>query len=46
MLTETDILLTDFTDFLSSQPQQTLLSPEDLQRVETISCFYQNRIEL
>ncbi|CAF1949100.1 unnamed protein product [Rotaria magnacalcarata] len=46
MLTETDILLTDFTDLLSSQPQQTLLSPEDLQRVETISCFYQNRIEL
>ncbi|CAF4155987.1 unnamed protein product, partial [Rotaria magnacalcarata] len=46
MLTETDILLTDFTDLLSSQPQQTLLSPEDLQRVETISCSYQNRIEL
>ncbi|CAF3782691.1 unnamed protein product [Rotaria socialis] len=46
MLTETDILLTDFTDLLSIQPQQTLLSPEDLQRVETISRFYQNRIEL
>ncbi|CAF4830595.1 unnamed protein product [Rotaria sp. Silwood1] len=44
-LIDTNILLTDFTDLLSSQSQQTLLSPEDLQRVETISRFYQNRIE-
>ncbi|CAF1320603.1 unnamed protein product [Rotaria sordida] len=44
-LIDTDILLTDFTDLLLSQPQQTLLSWEDLQRVETISFFYQNRIE-
>ncbi|CAF1153820.1 unnamed protein product [Rotaria sordida] len=42
---DTNILLTDFTYLLSPQPQQTLLSPEDLQRVETISHFYQNRIE-
>ncbi|CAF3724111.1 unnamed protein product [Rotaria sp. Silwood1] len=42
---DTNILLTDFTYLLSPQPQQTLLSPEDLQRVETISVFYQKRIE-
>ncbi|CAF3828385.1 unnamed protein product [Rotaria sp. Silwood1] len=42
---DTNILLTDFTNLLSSQPQQILLSWEDLQRIETISLFYQNRIE-
>ncbi|CAF3983608.1 unnamed protein product [Rotaria sp. Silwood1] len=39
---DTNILLTDFTNLLSSQPQQILLSWEDLQRIETISLFYQN----
>ncbi|CAF3924906.1 unnamed protein product [Rotaria sordida] len=42
---DTNIILTDFTNLLPSQLQQTLLSSEDLQRVETISHFYQNRID-
>ncbi|CAF1359233.1 unnamed protein product [Rotaria sordida] len=42
---DTNILHTDFTYLLSPQPQQTLLSPEDLQRIETISLFYQNPVE-
>ncbi len=42
---DTNILLTDFTDLLSPQSQQTLLNSEDIQRVETISLLYQNRIE-
>ncbi|CAF4178571.1 unnamed protein product [Rotaria sordida] len=36
---DTNILLTDFINLLPSQPQQTLLSSEDLQHVETISHF-------
>ncbi|CAF0890592.1 unnamed protein product [Adineta steineri] len=43
---DTDILLTDFSDFLSPQPQQTLLNSGDLQRIEAVSCCYQKRIEL
>ncbi|UJR11763.1 hypothetical protein I4U23_015944 [Adineta vaga] len=42
---DTDILLTDSTYLLPPQPQQILLSPEDLQRVENVSLFYQKRIE-
>ncbi|CAF3707471.1 unnamed protein product [Rotaria sp. Silwood1] len=42
---DTSIRLIDFTNLLPSQPQQTLLSPDDLQRLETISLFYQNPIE-
>jgi hypothetical protein len=40
------LLLTDFTDLLSPQSQQALLSSEDVQRVDTISLLYQKRIEL
>lgn len=40
-----NILLTDSLDLLPTQPQQIVLSPEDLQRIETISDFYQKRIE-
>jgi len=40
------LLLTDFTDLLSPQTQQALLTSEDVQRVETISLLYQQRIEL
>ncbi|CAF1282900.1 unnamed protein product [Adineta steineri] len=43
---DTDILLTDFSDFLSPQSQQTLLNLDDLQRIEAVSCCYQKRIEL
>ena len=41
----TNFLLTDFSDLLSPQPQQALLSADDLQRIESVSLFYQNRIE-
>jgi hypothetical protein len=46
----TDILLLpDFVDLLSPtlpQPQQSLLSSEDIQRIENISLLYKKRIEL
>jgi hypothetical protein len=43
---DTSIFLTDFTNYLPPQPQAASLSSEDLQHIETISFFYQNRIEL
>jgi len=42
---DTNILLTDFSDLFPSELQETLLNSKDLQLIETISDFYQNRIE-
>ncbi|CAF4065552.1 unnamed protein product [Adineta steineri] len=42
---DTNVLFTDFTYLLQTQPQQALLTSDDLQRIETISNSYHNRIE-